>query len=241
MDPKSPNIHFVIPCAGVGARAGRDTPKQYAQLAAKPMIAHTLEALLRVESAKTICLVVSPSDSLIEDILSKYVHGNLSKVVVVKKGGDTRALSVLAGLKHHEGIGVPKDAWVLVHDAARCLISPELVEHLIKTCKDDEVGGLLAVPVADTLKQEEGGRVKNTITRGGKWSAQTPQMFRLEMLGRALQSELSKHAELVTDESSAIESLGLQPILVRGHSTNFKITYPEDFEIAQAVLESRLR
>ncbi len=218
-------------------------PKQYADLAGVPMIVHTLSALLRVESAQTICLVVSPQDIYIEDILSNHLKGNQVNISVVYKGGDTRAQSVLAGLKYLESKGASKDAWVLVHDAARCLVTAELVKHLISNCYADTVGGLLAVPVADTLKQEEGGRAVSTISRDTKWAAQTPQMFRLGMLGTALEEGLKLSAgsklHAVTDESSAIEAYGYKPLLVSGSTTNLKITYPADFEIAQAIIRSR--
>ncbi len=243
MDSKSPDIHFVIPCAGVGSRSGMGIPKQYADLAGVPMIVHTLSALLRVESAQTICLVVSPQDIYIEDILSNHLKGNQVNISVVYKGGDTRAQSVLAGLKYLESKGASKDAWVLVHDAARCLVTAELVKHLISNCYADTVGGLLAVPVADTLKQEEGGRAVSTISRDTKWAAQTPQMFRLGMLGTALEeglkSSVGSKLHAVTDESSAIEAYGYKPLLVSGSTTNLKITYLADFEIAQAIIRSR--
>ena len=122
--------------------------------------------------------------------------------------------------------------WVLVHDAARCLIRPEWVDRLIDACIDDEVGGLLAVPVADTLKQERDGRVASTVDRAGRWAAQTPQMFRLGLLQHALE-----HAGAsVTDESSAIEALGHSPRLVAGDPANFKLTWPSDFELAERLL-----
>lgn len=239
MDSKSPPIHFVIPCAGVGARSGRDTPKQYADLAGEPMIAHTLSAILQVESVHTICLVVSPNDAYIDDILLNHIKRHQEKIVVVRRGGDTRAQSVLAGLTHLHFAGVSNNDWVLVHDAARCLITPQLINHLINTCSADEVGGLLAIPVSDTLKQESIGRVQSTLTRVHKWAAQTPQMFKLATLIQALEQGLQSDSTTITDESSAIETLGLQPILALGHSTNLKITYPEDFELAQALLTAR--
>ncbi|HSV47429.1 MAG TPA: 2-C-methyl-D-erythritol 4-phosphate cytidylyltransferase, partial [Ramlibacter sp.] len=125
--------------------------------------------------------------------------------------------------------------WVLVHDAARCLVTPELVLSLIEACREDAVGGLLAQPLADTLKQEQGGRVACTVEREGKWLAQTPQMFRIGQLQRALREAGAG----VTDEASAVEALGLQPRLVAGNAANFKVTWPADFALAEAVLASR--
>jgi 2-C-methyl-D-erythritol 4-phosphate cytidylyltransferase/2-C-methyl-D-erythritol 4-phosphate cytidylyltransferase/2-C-methyl-D-erythritol 2,4-cyclodiphosphate synthase len=126
---------------------------------------------------------------------------------------------------------------VLVHDAARCLITPQQVDRLIDACSQDEVGGLLAQPLADTLKQEEGGRVAQTLAREKKWLAQTPQMFRLGLLRRAL----AEAGDAVTDEASAVEALGLRPLLVPGSAQNMKVTWPEDFALAEAVLRSRTR
>ena len=122
-----------------------------------------------------------------------------------------------------------------MHDAARCLVTPELIDRLIDSCSDDEVGGLLAHPLADTLKIGEGGRVAGTINRGDKWQAQTPQMFRLGMLRQALEGA----SEQITDESSAMEAMGLKPMLVEAGGHNFKVTYPEDFAMAEAVLRGR--
>jgi len=131
--------------------------------------------------------------------------------------------------------GATDNDWVLVHDAARCLVTPELIDRLIDACQEDEVGGLLAHPLADTLKIEADGRVQSTIDRDDKWLAQTPQMFRLGMLRQALE-----HAgDRATDESSAIESMGLKPRLVPAGAQNFKVTWPDDFAMAEAVLRSR--
>jgi len=127
---------------------------------------------------------------------------------------------------------------VLVHDAARCLIEPALVRHLIGLCLDDAVGGLLALPLPDTLKSESGGRVVQTLERSGKWLAQTPQMFRCGPLTEALE-QARIGALPVTDEASAMEAQGLAPKLVAGSARNFKVTYPEDFALAQALLQIR--
>ena len=152
-------------------------------------------------------------------------------------GGATRAASVAGGLADLQAHGAADDDWVLVHDAARCLVTPAQIERLIDACAGDEVGGLLAQPLADTLKQEEGGRVAQTLPRERKWLAQTPQMFRLALLRRALE-----HAgDAVTDEASAIEAIGLRPRLVAGSPQNFKVTWPEDFALAEAVLRSRTK
>jgi 2-C-methyl-D-erythritol 4-phosphate cytidylyltransferase len=139
-------------------------------------------------------------------------------------------------------LGAAVSDWVLVHDAARCLITPEQINALIDACEDDIVGGLLALPLPDTLKSERDGRVAITLGRSDKWLAQTPQMFRIGALLEALTAagDLSDTVNaLITDESSAMERLGHAPKLVRGSAQNFKVTYPEDFALAEAVLQNR--
>jgi 2-C-methyl-D-erythritol 4-phosphate cytidylyltransferase len=135
--------------------------------------------------------------------------------------------------------GARDSDWVLVHDAARCLITPALVDTLIDACMNDPVGGLLALPMPDTLKRAVGGRVASTVPREDKWLAQTPQMFRLGALHNALFAQAATAFAGVTDEASAVEMAGLQPLLVAGSAHNFKVTYPADFVLAQAVLVSR--
>jgi 2-C-methyl-D-erythritol 4-phosphate cytidylyltransferase len=154
---------------------------------------------------------------------------------VVPCGGATRAASVANGLRELRRAGAVDADWVLVHDAARCLITPELIDRLIDRCGNDEVGGLLAHPLADTLKIGANGRVAATVDRGDKWQAQTPQMFRLGLLRQGLEAA----GDSVTDESSAIEALGLKPLLVEAGGQNFKVTYPEDLAMAEAVLRGR--
>ena len=150
-------------------------------------------------------------------------------------GGDTRARSVANGLAALRERGATDADWVLVHDAARCLLRPAWVDRLIDACGGDAVGGLLALPLADTLKQAESGRVRRTLARADKWLAQTPQMFRLGLLQRALAQAGSE----VTDEASAVEALGHAPRLVPGELENFKITWPQDLALAGRLLRTR--
>jgi 2-C-methyl-D-erythritol 4-phosphate cytidylyltransferase len=159
---------------------------------------------------------------------------------VLRSGGASRADSVRQGLQawRQQPGGPGPDDWVLVHDAARCLIEPEQVRSLIERCRDDAVGGLLALPLPDTLKSERDGRVSQTLERAGKWLAQTPQMFRLGALEQALHLAQAQGLT-VTDDASAIEAQGLATLLVAGSAQNFKVTYPQDFRLAQAVLSSR--
>jgi 2-C-methyl-D-erythritol 4-phosphate cytidylyltransferase len=186
------------------------------------MVGHTLAALARVGRLATIMVVVAPHDTGFE----RHVPGFGG--AVVRCGGETRAQTVANGLAELISRGARPSDWVLVHDAARCLVRPEWVNGLIDACLHDPVGGLLALPVADTLKQESNGRVAATLERSGKWIAQTPQMFRLQTLRDALAMTGGE----VTDESGAIEAIGLAPLLVRGDARNFKVTWPQDFEIA---------
>jgi 2-C-methyl-D-erythritol 4-phosphate cytidylyltransferase len=220
----------LIPCAGNGSRAGTTGPKQYERVAGQPMIWHTLSAFAGVKRIARTLVVVAPGDGFFE-------RNPTTSALVVPCGGTTRAQSVANGLRELRRAGAVDHDWVLVHDAARCLITPELIDRLIDSCAQDEVGGLLAHPLADTLKIGEQGRVAATIARTDKWQAQTPQMFRLGTLRHALEAAGDK----VTDESSAIEMLGLKPLLVEAGAQNFKVTYAEDFVMAEAVLRGRAR
>lgn len=150
-------------------------------------------------------------------------------------GGDTRAESVRNGLAALLDGPARADDWVLVHDAARCLVTPAQINALIDACQSDPVGGLLAYRLPDTLKREVGGRVAATIDRSDKWLAQTPQMFRLGALAQAY----DQAGAAVTDEASAMELLGHSPLLVPGGAQNLKVTYPDDFALADAILRSR--
>ena len=225
----------LVPCAGVGLRAGAAGPKQYAPLGGQAVVAHTLAALVSVSRLSQVLVVLAPQDTAFEE------HAPAHRGWVARCGGVTRAASVLNGLAVLRARGAAAQDWVLVHDAARCLLRPTWVDRLIDACLNDAVGGLLALPLADTLKAEDPeqpGRVVSTLNRNGKWAAQTPQMFRLGVLQQALQAaELSGLA--VTDEASAIEHLGLAPLLVPGELENLKVTWPADFALARRLLQSR--
>ena len=231
----TPRCFALVPCAGVGARAGTAQPKQYTRLAEQAVVAHTLQALQAVPRLAATLVVLSPDDDQFERHTPDFAG---PRAWVARCGGDTRALSVLNGLGALRERGVADDDWVLVHDAARCLLRPAWVVRLIDACADDAVGGLLALPLADTLKQASDGRVAATLDRQAKWLAQTPQMFRLGLLQRALAACTSGHKE-VTDEASGVEALGHAPLLVPGEAENFKLTWPADFALAQRLLETR--
>lgn len=228
-------LYALVPCAGVGERAGFDQPKQYAQLGAHVVVEHTLRALLQVTRLTRIWVVLHPQDAWFQRVVSQQVS---SAVSVVPAGGGTRAETVLAGLRALQNQGADPQDWVLVHDAARALVQPAWIDRLINACLDDPVGGLLACPVADTLKEEEQGRAIATCSREHKWQAQTPQMFRLGVLQSALSEALTLSPHVLTDEASAIERLGLSPRLVQGEMENFKLTYPSDFALAQRLLKT---
>jgi 2-C-methyl-D-erythritol 4-phosphate cytidylyltransferase len=230
-----PRCFALVPCAGIGQRAGVGGPKQYHPVAGQAMVAHTLAALAAVPRLVATLVVLSPEDDLFETAVPGFGG---EKGWIARCGGATRAETVTNGLLELLARGVQPHDWVLVHDAARCLIQPAWVDRLIDACAEDEIGGLLAMPLADTLKQADGEadspRVASTLDRRLKWAAQTPQMFRWGLLRPAL-----LHAgDTVTDESSAIESLGHAPHLVRGDAFNFKVTWPEDFALAERLLRT---
>ncbi len=240
--PKSliPRFFALIPCAGQGTRAtgaaaaqipAAPLPKQYQPIAGVPMVQHTLQAFARVARIELCLVVIAPGDSF-------FSRKPAAAYQVAPCGGASRAASVLNGLDQLASAGAGPDDWVLVHDAARCLITSALIDQLIDACHSDPVGGLLAQPVPDTLKQGRDGRVLATVERSDKWLAQTPQMFRLGALTQALRMAQTL-GETVTDEASAMEVAGLRPKLVRGSAHNFKVTYPEDFVLAEALINSR--
>ena len=230
MDDAAPRCYALVPCAGVGQRAGAEQPKQYARLAGRAVVAHTLAALDAVPRLSACLVVLAPDDMDFEAAVPDWQG---ERRWHARCGGATRAESVASGLAELLSRGVQPHDWVLVHDAARCLLQPAAVDRLIDACRDDEVGGLLALPLADTLKQAVDGRVATTVDRSDKWAAQTPQMFRLGLLRPALLAA----GDAVTDESSAIEALGHAPRLVRGDNTNLKVTWPEDFVLAERLMD----
>ncbi|HEY9067015.1 MAG TPA: 2-C-methyl-D-erythritol 4-phosphate cytidylyltransferase [Burkholderiaceae bacterium] len=227
----APRLYALVPSAGIGARSGAEGPKQYCMLGARSVLGHTLAALAGVHRLSLVLVVVGSGDTQ----FATHVAGFDDRVAVAPCGGATRARSVRNGLDVLLERGARRGDWVLVHDAARCLVRPEWVDALIDACMADPVGGLLALPVADTLKAERAGRVEATLSREAKWQAQTPQMFRIGMLVDAL----DRAGDAVTDEASAIEALGHAPRLIAASLENFKVTYPADFALAERLLRSR--
>ena len=196
------------------------------------MVIHTLRAFQAVARIQQGLVVVAPDDKVMVGLIPKF---GISKFRVAEVGGAQRSDSVLAGLNELLAQDAKPDDWVLVHDAARCLITPQHIDGLIDAVAQDPVGGLLAQPLADTLKSADHNRVASTVTRVDKWLAQTPQMFRIGTLKLAIEQAGAS----VTDESSAIESMGLHPLLVACDSHNFKVTYPQDFALAEAIFHMR--
>jgi 2-C-methyl-D-erythritol 4-phosphate cytidylyltransferase len=224
--------HFaLLPAAGVGARMGATHPKQYLDLLGRPMIWHALRAFEEHPGIDGCYVVISAEDGW----WANYDWSAFAKLTVLRRGGATRAESVLNGLAAITGEVSAAD-WVLVHDAARPCLTRTLLDRLISELDDDPVGGILAVPVADTLKRQgPAGRIAETVPRAGLWGAQTPQMFRHGLLRQALESAGNQ----VTDEASALELMGYSPKLVESDPGNLKVTYPRDLDLARLLLGRR--
>jgi 2-C-methyl-D-erythritol 4-phosphate cytidylyltransferase len=220
----------LVPAAGSGSRLGSDTPKQYRLLAGRPMLHHTLSRLAANPRIEQVFVVLAPGDA---DFRLACGEGLGDRIQPLYCGGETRAASVYNGLIAARD-GIAGDDWILVHDAARPCLSAEALERLMREVGEDDAGGLLAIPVADTLKRANAdARVEATERREGLWQAQTPQMFRYAFLVEALRRG---GASTVTDEASAVERLGLKPRLVMGEARNLKVTYPHDLELAELLL-----
>jgi 2-C-methyl-D-erythritol 4-phosphate cytidylyltransferase len=235
--PTHPKIIALVPAAGIGARAaipGKSSlPKQYQVLAGQPMLRHAVSALLTDTRVAEVRVVVAEHDTSVAQALA-----GLPRTVWRPYGGDTRAHTVLNGLA--DAALCPGD-WVLVHDAARPGLPREALGRLIDACLAADEGGLLALPVADTMKRQTPPtgearsvrmRIHETVDRNGLWLAQTPQMFRAGQLASALKEALARELEqglVITDEASAMEAAGFSPLLVHGSGRNVKVTWPEDF------------
>ncbi len=219
--------HAIVPAAGSGRRLGLATPKQYLYLGDRTILQRTVDTLCACAWIRTILVVVAPDDQIAEDLLR-----DRPRVRVCKVGGQTRRDSVRAALACLEQVA--DQDWILVHDAARPALTAQLLERLKEGVQNDPVGGLLALPIADTVKRQTSGslhRSADTVDRDGLWQAQTPQVFRRGLLQKALDQ-----APSATDEASAIESLGQQPLLILGARENFKVTTLEDYALMQQLL-----
>ena len=226
-------IWAIVPAAGVGKRMGAEIPKQYLSICGKTILHHTLERLGRVRAISGLVLVLRPDD---KTPISAEVPENLS--VRIARGGEERCHSVLNALKILESELAPDD-WVLVHDAARPCFRPSEVDGLIDVVAKHDVGGLLATPVSDTLKRaNDEGEVAGTVDRTELYRALTPQLFRFHVLNRALRLAADQK-RIVTDDSAAVESLGLSPVIVPGSTDNIKITEESDLLLAEVIMQQQ--
>jgi 2-C-methyl-D-erythritol 4-phosphate cytidylyltransferase len=226
MNSQAPRYFALIPAAGVGARMAAEVPKQYLPIGGKPMLRHTLDAFLSSELISHTFVVVSADDRQIDAVAPR------DGVSVLRCGGATRMESIRNALAAMSA-SVREGDWVLVHDAARPGLDRALIEKLIAAVGAHPVGGLLALPVVDTVKRAAAGAVA-TVARDGLWLAQTPQMFRYRLLSDALAA--ATDAAAITDDASAVEAMGHAPMLVEGHPRNLKVTLPQDIRIAEMYL-----
>ena len=220
----------LIPAAGYGVRMQHQTPKQYLSLRNYPLLWHTIASLTRHPKIENVALILSPDDPYFIHDAYKDIPG-IEKLHIYYCGGNTRAASVHNGLRAIEK-KVYEDTWILVHDAARPCLSLDLLSHFIDTASQDVVGGILALPISDTVKAADAQQhIARTVPRESLWLAQTPQMFRYRLLCDALMRSWD-----VTDEAAALEAQGHLPCLVQSNLCNLKVTYPGDLELAEAIL-----
>lgn len=226
--PNTIRYFALIPAAGVGARMEAGSPKQYLPIAGKPMLRHALDAFLASPLIAHTYIVVSAEDGVIDTVVPEQ------GVTVLRCGGATRMETILNALQALHGSLAAHDQ-VLVHDAARPGLTPALIAKLITEVGEHPAGGLLALPVVDTVKRAGPGSLSaQTVPRDHLWLAQTPQMFSYALLHRALSEAPDPLA--ITDDASAVEALGLAPKLVEGHPRNLKVTLPRDIHTAELYL-----
>jgi 2-C-methyl-D-erythritol 4-phosphate cytidylyltransferase len=232
-------MHVILPAAGSGSRVGGARPKQYLPLLGQPLLAHALALFCRHPAITRVWLTLAEADAFWRQPEQQRLWQTFApRLEILHCGGATRAQSVRNTLDALQDVVSPDD-WILVHDAARPCLSRALLDRLLAALSDDPVGGLLAVPLADTLKQgatdaKKARRVQKTLPRQGLWQAQTPQMFRYGLLRAAL----AAHAE-VTDEAGAMEAAGFAPLLVESDISNLKVTCPADFLLAEWILRGQ--
>ncbi len=219
----------LIPAAGIGARFGADIPKQYVKIGGKTVLQHTLDIFLNHFLIDSVAVAVSPDDV--------FFQGCGGKVAVLRCGGKSRAETVRNAVYAllEQGLADEGDN-VLVHDAARCCLPPDALTRLVAEAGSRSGGGILAMPVADTLKHaDDAGCAAETVPRAGLWQAQTPQLFQAALLRRALSAG---GLDGVTDEASAVERLGVRPLLVLGDTRNLKLTLPQDEFVVRLLLQA---
>jgi 2-C-methyl-D-erythritol 4-phosphate cytidylyltransferase len=224
------SFYALIPAAGSGTRLASEAPKQYLPLAGRPMLWHAVQAVC-VPPVETVFVVLAPGDSVFASHDWSAFAGKLEPLYC---GGETRRDSVYNGLVAAMA-ALEADDWMLVHDAARPCLARKDLEALVRETQNDEVGGILGLPVTETVKAAFQDRIQSTEDRSRLWLAQTPQMFRAGLLMQALR----RAKGTPTDEAAAVEQLGLKPRLVAGSRENLKVTWPEDLAIAESILKLR--
>ena len=230
------SIWAIVPAAGVGHRMGSAVPKQYLPLCGKPVIAHTLERIAQIEDLSGLLLVLHPDDQQ----FAEYFNAKAGAVAALEivRGGNERCHSVLNAVLSLKSRAQPDD-WVLVHDAARPCVRATDIDALALALRSHPVGGLLARPVSDTLKQVNSNHeVLKTVDRSRHWQALTPQMFRFDILLRAL-SAAAEGGDKITDDAAAVEALGVNPLIVPGSTDNIKITHESDLGLAERIIEQQ--
>ena len=223
----------IVPAAGIGERMQSDRPKQYLQLEDKLVIEHTLQRLAAHPDIEGIVIAIADGDTWWPTLSHSFACP-----LHIVKGGEQRSHSVLNAL-HKLATLVDYNPWVLVHDAARPCVRQSDIDKMLLMLSGHDVGGLLGIPVNDTVKRTDGDNViTDTVDRRNLWRASTPQMFRLALLTSALETAQGQNRP-ITDEASAIEFVGLQPIMVEGHADNIKITVPQDLALAQLFMQQQ--
>lgn len=230
----NPRYWIIVPAAGIGARMGSSIPKQYLSLGDKTLLEQTLERLLELSFIQGVILVLHPQDCWWQKLAIKD-----DKRIQVVSGGEQRSQSVLNALQYLAQL-VDENDWVLVHDAARPCVALASIEKLREQACIHAVGGILGVPVSDTLKSVADHQISATVDRSQLWQAQTPQMFRYGLLRSCLARALSE-SKTITDEASALEAYGYRPLMIAGRSDNIKITRAEDLFLAQWILQQQVQ
>ena len=223
------NIHLIIPAAGESSRMGSTTPKQFSNFHGKTILEYVESIFSKLATIKTITIALNKKQKYIESLNCQFSN----KTTLIDCGGSNRSETVLNALSII-GEDIQKKDWIMVHDAARVGITESLVNNFIREIVDDKVGGILAIPALDTVKRvDKKQQIIRTEKRDEIWLAQTPQMFRFDLLNKALTSFKGNP----TDESEAIEAFGLSPKIVKGSLVNFKITYPDDLMRVEKLIQ----
>lgn len=230
---RTEKVWAVVPAAGIGSRMQSEIPKQYLKIGHKTILQHTLERLASHADIEGIVVALAKHDSWWPEL-----DINLSCQLLIADGGETRSDSVLNALTMLSQVNTD-DPWVLVHDAARPCLRHDDIDHMLQTLLTHQVGGILGIPVTDTVKRVDAtNTIIETVSREGLWRAATPQMFHLQQLKKAI-TTATEQGVSVTDEAGAIELAGWEPMMVEGHSDNIKITIPQDLALAQLYLQQQ--